>query len=288
MGSAGIVDGHVHVADSPLADAGGRPVRSTVEWLVESMSDAGAGQAVLVQPSILGPDHRYLLDCLTRYPRRFAAVVTVPPTHPEHLTTLLAADGSDGIAGVRMTPLMTPDIDWFGPGSEPLMRIVAAHRLTVSLLLHPTQLEAAAAWIDQHPEVVVVVDHLARPDLAERPRDHAAALVRLAGYPTVRIRISALQQLSVGPDGYPGLAAVAQAVLTAYGPERLIWGSDFPYVRPDGYRASLDALDLILPDLAPDARTAILGSTARQVFRLPDPITVSGGRPAGGTGSDEA
>lgn len=277
------VDSHVHVAASPLAFppapsgrmASPSPLTASVARLLDTMHDAGVGQAVLVQPAASGLDHSYLLDCLTAHPGRFAGTALVSPRHPDSLDRLMAMPGADRITAIRLVPLAAADVDWFGPGTEPILRIAANHRLAVSLLLGPALLPAADAWIQRHPDVAVIVDHLARPDLAGQSPAYPAALLRLARHPGVHVKVSALPQLSTQPPQYHDLAGLARCVLAEFGPERLMWGSDFPFVGHAGYRRSLEALDLILPDLPSATRTQLLGSIARRMFRLPELATTA-------------
>ena len=56
----------------------------------------------------------------------------------------------------------------------------------------------------------------------------------------------------------------------AFGADRLMWGSDFPFVQLNGgQKASLEAVRKFSSALAPEAQDAILGGTARRLFRLP-------------------
>jgi L-fuconolactonase len=56
-------------------------------------------------------------------------------------------------------------------------------------------------------------------------------------------------------------------VYRAYGADRLLWASDFPWIlQQPGYSAQLALVDQLLPDISPSERAAILGGTARKLL----------------------
>jgi L-fuconolactonase len=120
----------------------------------------------------------------------------------------------------------------------------------------------------RYPDATVVIDHLGRPDLAQRRnRDALASLMTLAQRPNVLVKASAIDLLSRRPpphkDTWPWLRAVADA----FGPHRMMWGSNYPWVLERGsIDASLGAVRTALATFTPAEVSAVLDGTARRVF----------------------
>ncbi|MGB8881256.1 MAG: amidohydrolase family protein, partial [Solirubrobacteraceae bacterium] len=112
-------------------------------------------------------------------------------------------------------------------------------------------------------ERLVVVDHLARPD---DPRSqYAREMLRvLAGHANVVVKVAALDVVSRRPFPHEDVLPLIAATVDAFGPNRLMWGSNFPWRRGEDYGASLHVIERLgLPD---DANEAILGGTASRLF----------------------
>jgi L-fuconolactonase len=149
--------------------------------------------------------------------------------------------------------------------------MVTDQNLAICVLISPAQLEESVDWIARHPASRIVIDHLARPDLSsDGPELVLDRLARLAEFPNVWVKLSALSELSQEPYPHRDTAVWTRRALAAFGPERLMWGSDFPFVSgTERYGASWSALRHALEDTSASARRQISASTAAEVFRLP-------------------
>ena len=272
-----LIDAHVHVASPdtarfPRSDAmaGAPRFDAPVEDLLRDMAVGGVAQAVLIQPSSYGFDHAYLLACLQANPGRFAGVVLADPADPRTPERLEDLARSGPIKGVRFAPLIDPKRPWFARETDRLIHVIASLDLTLCLLISPSQLADATSWIERHPECRVVIDHLARPDLD--PGRSAAVVdevARLSDFPNIFIKLSALSELSREPYPHLDTAPWAQRMVTAFGPDRLMWGSDFPYVSgPGRYRESWSSLRQALDGVTATALRSIGAGTAGAAFRL--------------------
>lgn len=128
------------------------------------------------------------------------------------------------IRGLGFASMISPERGWFEPSIEPLAAVAARSGLTVNLLCSPAWLTAADEWIERHPELTIVVDHLGRPDLAADlpqesacdnlaacpPRQRARETDRAAG--TVLAGLPASRCLAVGARDGAGVW-----------PDRLLW-----------------------------------------------------------------
>jgi L-fuconolactonase len=235
------------------------------------MNAVGVERAVLIQPSLYGFDHSYLVACLHEHPSRFVGVALADPLDT-HFPRRLASIVQDApIRGVRFAPLVDPSRPWFAPQAETLVNIITDLNLAICLLISPAQLEESVAWIARHPGSRIVIDHLARPDLGpDGPELVLDRLVRLAEFPNVWVKLSALSELSREPYPHRDAALWTRRALAAFGPERLMWGSDFPLVSgTERYGASWSTLREALEDTSASARRQISATTAAEVFRLP-------------------
>ena len=102
-------------------------------------------------------------------------------------------------------------------------------------------------------------DEAAWEALLKLGRDHA----------TVYVKLSALFRVSREGPPYADLKPRFAALVDAYGADRLMWGSDFPFAQLSGGQgASLDAVAGFCADLPAGQRAAILGGTARALFKF--------------------
>jgi predicted TIM-barrel fold metal-dependent hydrolase len=276
--AAEVIDTHVHVSepdDGRFPRSGLFPdapsFTAPVEDLLTKMETAGVDRAVLIQPSIYGFDHSYLMHCLAEYPGRFAGIVLGDHHDPAFLDELEALASKGPLRGIRFAPLISPDRGWFEPSIEPLAAAAARLDLTINLLITPNWFSVADQWIERHPELTIVIDHLGRPDLAETSRESAATeLLRLARHDNVHVKLSALPELSAVAYPHQDVWAAVRATVDAFGADRLLWGSDYPFTAVGGtYADSLTVLDQILPDLPAADRQSIVAGTARRLYRLP-------------------
>lgn len=139
--------------------------------------------------------------------------------------------------------------------------------LSFDLQLYPEQMEAAAAFLSGHPGIPMAIDHLGSPhDLSEAGRARwRRGMVALAALPHVQVKLSGYAMYFGAELGDAARDATAH-ILTIFGPERTMFGSNFPVDKLHlDYRA---ALDLIAEVAAPDDLRHILGGTAGRFYRF--------------------
>jgi L-fuconolactonase len=259
-----IIDSHCHVATGWY---------EPVETLLFQMDRHGVDRAVLIQ--MLGQtDNAYQQDCARRYPDRFTSVVLVDAAAPDACATLreLAASGA---CGVRMRPTTR------SPGDDPLAiwRTAAACALAVScvgasLSFADPAFEAVIAAL---PDLNIVLEHLggsSRPDADEAERAARQRVFEYARYPNVFLKLPGLGELAPRAPGplagvpfSPPRPAVLDQALAAFGPARLMWGSDFPPVAArEGYGNALNWVRGAVEHLTAAAQAMIFGGVALNVF----------------------
>lgn len=269
-----IIDSHLHVwsddeARYPFATRLRRP--GSVELLLDEMERAGVDKAVIVQPINYLYDNRYVADCLRRFPGKFAAVGLIDykaPDAPDRLERLVR---EDGFGGIRFHLSREPDPAVLAaPERDPLWE--RARQLGACFIVLGTaeRLPFLEPIIDRFPDVPVVIDHFGHvPVDEEPPRPLLGNLLRLARYPNVYVKVSNMNGMSKEPYPHRDAARIFRLVYDQFGPQRLMWGTDFPYVLDScGYGPALALVRDHADFLTDEDKAWILGRTAAKVWKL--------------------
>lgn len=264
------VDTHAHIfqrASAPVAGARYVPnYDATLAELFQQFATHGISHGVLVQPSFLGTDNTLLLAALRAHPGRLRGVVVVDPgIGSAQLAELAAA----GVVGIRLNLVGQP-LPNFQTAPWPVLLgelqkldwLVEVQREARDLPSLVGPLLAAG--------LNVVVDHFGRPDPQLGVEDPGFKYL-LAQAPTRRLWVKLSGAYRNGPDGIGDAIADAAApqLLRAFGPERLLWGSDWPHTQFEHAEEYADArgqLDRWITD--PAARRTVLETTPKALFRF--------------------
>jgi len=267
-----IIDPHVHVWKNdpayPWAPETTNPPASdaTPEMLLALMERNGVEKTVLVQPIQYRWDNRYVADALHRYPDTFMAVCRVNPEDPQAPDHLSHWVEDEGFHGVRLSPAVDVSGDWFtGPLMDPLFRRASDLRVPLLILTRPPRLADLAALIERHPELDVCVDHMAdaRPD---RP-DEVQAVLDLARYPRVYVKIS--HTWSISQETYPwrDTWSLVRQVYEAFGAQRIMWATDWPVcLAHTTYDRTLAVVRDEMDFIGADDMEWVLGKTALRLW----------------------
>jgi predicted TIM-barrel fold metal-dependent hydrolase len=266
-----LIDSHVHVwkHDPRFPFAAGRTVPAedaSVEMLLDLMAANGVARTVLIQVIHYKWDNAYLADVLKRHPGQFLGVCRVDPEDPAAPDTLARLVTEQGFRGVRISPYAGPEYDWIGgPLMPPLWRRCAELKVPMTVLTEAPRLPQLVPLIEANPDLTVVIDHMA--DIGPgRPAD-LALLLALARYPRVFVKISHLWSLSRGPYPYADMTDQLKRLVAAFGPKRLMWGTDWPVSTPYlGYGDIVALYRDHLDFLSPADRAQILGRTVQEVW----------------------
>jgi len=270
-----IFDSHVHVWSEdeerfPFAGGAKPTMPASVELLDETMAAAGVEKAVLVQVIYYLYDNRYVAECLRRFPGKFAAIALLDPKSPETPDRLEELVKEQGFGGMRLhfsrqeDPFVLAQDDQF-----PLWRRVQDLGAAFIIMTKDcTQLPALEKMVERFPEVKVVVDHMSWPKVEEEPPYPIFSnLLRLARYPKVFVKISNLPVVSHEPYPHRDVFPFVRMLYDAFGPERLMWASDFPLIlRHCAYPEALELVRSHLDFLTDDDKDWLLGGTAAKVW----------------------
>ena len=236
---------------------------------------AGVTETVVVQSIASVTETEHLLGIAADDPLIGGVVGWVDLTVDdidERLDRLRAARGGERLVGIRHLVQSEPDPAYLDRlDVRRGIAAVGAAGLTFDLLVRDRQLPAATRLVRHLPEVPFVLDHLGKPALGDRglgdwPRDLRA----LAAEPNVTAKLSGLVTEVAGSSWTPAdLRPAVDHALDVFGPDRLMFGSDWPVcLLASSYTRWVGVLADLLEPLGVDDRTAIWRATARRAYRL--------------------
>jgi L-fuconolactonase len=289
MTAAVVVDSHQHLWDLSVRDQpwlrrrGNEPLlRNFTEADLRREADAAGVTATVVVQTVTDPGETTELLALAEASDLIAGVVGWVDLQADRVADAVAElqERPDGryLRGIRHPVLIETDPDWLRrPTVHRGLVAVGAAGLCYDIVTGPEVLPAAAGAVAACPAVTFVLDHVGNPDIAERPDSQwLAAIRRLGELPNSFCKLSGI--LGEPPPGYHRTAArlgVAhlrpyyEAVLDAFGPARMMFGSDWPPCTLSAtYGEVVAAARALIADLSPPEQSAILAETATRAYGL--------------------
>ena len=279
------VDAHHHVWDLSVRDqawlAGEpfAPIRRSfgVGDLRPHAAAAGVAATVLVQTVALPEETPEMLR--TAAAEDLVAAVTgwvdlTAPSVEDDLAALRGGIGGSYLRAVRHLVQDEPDPDWLDRlDVRRGLKAVADAGLGYELLVKPPQLPAALRVVTELPEVEFVLDHCAKPYIADGVlRPWADQLRELAGHENITCKLSGLVTEADWAAWTPEhLRPYVDVVVDAFGPDRLMFGSDWPVcLLAASYECWVAAVDELIAHLGASERAAITGGTAHRFYGIPE------------------
>jgi L-fuconolactonase len=240
--------------------------------LAPELRAAGIDGVVSVQARQTHEETDWLLACAARHDFVRGVVGWVDLRAPDVGARLDAFARHPKFRGARHVVQGEPDEGFLlRPDFNRGLAALGARGLAYDLLLRAPQLPAAARCVDLHPDQVFILDHLAKPplrsgDLAAWRRD----LRELARRGNVYGKVSGLTTEAL-PARWtePALRACWDTALEAFGPRRLMLGTDWPVCTATcGYGGWVALVERWTAALGADERARVLGGTAAEAYRL--------------------
>ncbi|MAV35433.1 MAG: hypothetical protein CMJ59_08240 [Planctomycetaceae bacterium] len=271
-----IVDCHAHIyspdetryppTPQPLRVPGGN---ASIDDLRKLSLAHGVTRVRAVQTvSFYGYDNRYLCDASKAHPDWAAGVCTLDPDNPQSPALLKRFVSQYGVKTLRSTP-GNQRTTFDHEGVRRLWKTCAEVGATVDIfLMNLAWVAGAEKLLREFPKLTVGFDHCM--DLKPGPlyQSTLREVLRLARYQNLYAKVDFI---STGTEiGYPGadLHEAALRVIEAYGPERCVWGSNFPnalWTPKMTYSEHLRIFTHDLP-LSARARAQVLGETAHRLW----------------------
>jgi 2-pyrone-4,6-dicarboxylate lactonase len=250
----GAVDAHCHVfgpgAMFPYApERKYTPTDAGKDQLFALRDFLGFERSVVVQATCHGADNSALVDALLAAQGRARGVATIRSGVSRSELADLHAAGVRGIRFNFVKRLVDPKPDHYYRGLVDLVAELGWH-----VVVYFEAPDLAERWqLFTSLPVVVVVDHMGRPDVS-RPVDGAefALFTRfLRGHENVWSKVGGAERVSIsGPPDYADFVPFARRVVAAF-PDRVLWGTDWPHPNMKSHMPDDGALVEMIPRIAP-------------------------------------
>jgi len=242
------------------------------EELACELSAARIDGVVTVQARQSVEETRWLLELAAQHAFIRGVVGWVDLRSPTVAEQLAELAGAAKFRGVRHVVQGEAD-PAFLDGAEFNCGVSAlrAHRLAYDVLIVARQLPAAIRFVDRHPEQVFVLDHIAKPAIrAGEVEPWRGAICELARRPNVYSKVSGLvTEADYSRWTEAQLAPYFETVLEAFGPGRLMVGTDWPVcLVACGYARWIVLVERWVAKLSSDEQARVLGGTAIEAYQL--------------------
>jgi len=234
---------------------------------------AGVSASVLVQAAPTEAETRYLFD-LARQDTAVAGVVgwvdMAAPGAPARIDALVH-DGGGRLCGLRPMVQDIADPDWLArPALDAAFDRLIHHGLAFDALVSVRQLPALRERLARHPLLRVVLDHGAKPAIAQGDfRPWAQAIDTLARLPGVHCKLSGLLTQLDGDMHEAAIEPYVGHLFASFGARRLMWGSDWPVLTTHAdYGHWLRLARRLVRHYAPDQHDAVFGANAARFYGL--------------------
>lgn len=277
------VDAHHHVWDLSVRDQDWitgpelQPLRRDfgVADLAPQARAAGVDRTVLVQ-TITVPEETPEFLALAARSELIAGVVgwtdLTRPDVADEVARLRELPGGRHLKGIRHQVQGETDPEWLLRADvRDGLAAVAEAGLVYDLVVLPHQLPACVRTAADHPGLTFVLDHLGKPPIATGALNPWATAVRaLAELPNTVCKLSGMvTEADHAKWTVDGLRPYADTVLDAFGPGRLMFGSDWPVCTlAASYGQVVDAAEELTGGLGAEERAEVFGGTATRVYRL--------------------
>ena len=287
-----IIDAHLHLFKANSKDYP-RPIypkladenREVVaKQLLLTMEKAGVDKAIVVP---LGPEDHYVSELQEEFPGKFAVVGIYDSNSVNPVENLDRRIENSNIQGIRVGFVdqkagVNDDPEKYE--LFPLFRAMAERELKVWFYAEPDQVAMFDRVLERLPDLVAVfnhcgfmvsldnlsIDQYARPHFdVQIPPPTLDLLERVGERPNTYVHFSGQYAFSHEPYPYSDMAQVAQRLYNIFGPERMLWASDFPWILElPGYEEQLKLVEILLPDKTQNEINLIKGINAERLFRF--------------------
>jgi L-fuconolactonase len=239
--------------------------------LAPLLEDAGVERTVLVQAAPTAGETAFLLGLAASAPMVAGVVGWADLEADRAPGTIETMASNPALLGLRPMLQDLVEDDWIGrPSVAPALDAMEGAGLRFDALVKPRHLTHLARLLAHRPGLRVVIDHGAKPDIAAGEIDGwAASIQRIAAETPAFCKLSGLVTEAGEHWSAEDLAPFVDVLLEAFGPARLMWGSDWPVVNEaGGYAAWRAAAEALTERCSPEERDLIFGGTATAFYGI--------------------
>lgn len=285
------VDVHVHVftklsAEYPREVSGLAPVEkeAPAEQLLREMDASGIDKTVLIDMGGTQiEEHRYVTHCVQKWPDRFTATGLVDGNDPDTPSRLKELVNATGIEGIRIGDIGDPSTTRAQDlKAYPLFQCADKLGININIYTGSTNIAGVEMLAEAFPNLNISLDHLGvmpstpstvdcwgRPRFDDEPLPPATypRVLDMARFPNVYIKVSGEYAFSKNPWPYEDMRPMVEQIYQAYGPDRMMWCTDSPWILEEpGYQKLVELIDLHLPSISKTEKDKIMGGTALKIW----------------------
>jgi L-fuconolactonase len=275
-----IIDAHQHFWDLSRGDyawltpdAGVLYRDHLPEELAGTLRDNGVNATVLVQAAASEAETRFLFELAAEHPFIAGVVGWVDfdsPAAPGAMAALTIAGGGK-LKGLRPMIQDIADEAWVTrPSLDIAFEAMAAHDLVFDALVRPSHLRGLHQRLLRHPKLRAVVDHAGKPEISRGLIGAwARDLEHIARDTSACCKLSGLLTEAGERNSREDLAPFVAHVFSCFGPDRVVWGSDWPVLNlASSYAKWLDLSRDFVRHLALGHEDEIFAGNTRRLYRL--------------------
>lgn len=277
--AATTIDSHHHFWDLARRDYAWMPPGPSVlrrnylpDDLAPVLERSGVSKTVVVQAHQSLDEATWLLKLADENDFMAGVVAWVDLTDPEVGRVLDDLGGSSKLVGIRHLVHDEPDDAWLMRDSVIRgLREVGRRGLAYDLLLRPHHLKYVSPLVEKVSDVRMVVDHIAKPHIASGSLEPwAADIAAVAAIPGVYCKVSGmLTEADHSNWKVEDLKPYVSHIAEQFGPDRLMWGSDWPVsLQAASYDRVLDAALQALGPVSEVDKAKFLAGNAERFYRL--------------------
>jgi len=269
-----IIDTHVHpyaedeVRYPPVENPTRPPERTGYISNVERvMKDNGVAKICAIQPGTFYKwDNRFICDLSSAERERMAAVCSLDPEDSSSAVRLKQYVREYGIRGLRSYPSSNGQLDH--PGVAELWRACGEANVVLNVFVDKDKTGELTRLLERFSSQPVVIDHCLNLKAGPEMPGVLSEVIRLATFPNTYAKLSFLPGGSAEEYPFRDLHEACHKIISAFGADRCVWGSNFPselWTPKSTYAQHLRLFthELNLPE---PAKIAILGGTAQRLW----------------------
>lgn len=269
-----IIDCHAHIYStddkryptiaSPLRPPAGS---GTIAHLRETLKANGVRYATAIQTTTFYKfDNRFTTDAARENRDVIAGVCTLDPDNSSSPEMLEKYFRESNVRGMRSIPAASGKLD--DPGVDRLWSMAEKLGIVINVLVDREKRSEIETLCTRHPKLHVVIDHCLNIKSGPELKATLADVVALAKIPTLHAKLSFMATGSAEAYPFRDMHEPCREIIRVFGPERCVWGSDFPCELWTPKSTYAQNLRLFTHELGLDAeaKKQILGLTAKRLW----------------------
>jgi L-fuconolactonase len=284
-----MIDSHIHLWDLAVRDQAWIPAESAIRrsYDIHDLHSALVGTPVegviLVQAINDASETIEFIDHAKKFCIVLGVVGWADLTAPDFGEALSALTSTGYLVGMRHQALAEVDpAGWLRSSAVGRsLAVLDAAGLPFDLMIRPAHFPAAQEVARSHPSLQFVLDHLGKPPIASGELEPwSSGIQMLAAEPNIACKLSGIQTVASQQWAYDDLTPYLDIAFEAFGPSRLIFGSDWPVSSQAApYARVCDVAQAACSTLSSCERSPVLTGNARAIYRRVSSSATSEGEP---------